>query len=72
MKKTLFSLAIVSMALVSCKKEKNEVDDFSRELSLEAAYHSTSHVFSSKIKLSLARRNSAYHKCYAQLKSQRR
>ena len=37
MKKTLFSLAIVSMALVSCKKEKNEVDDFSRELSLEAA-----------------------------------
>jgi hypothetical protein len=37
MKKTLFSLAIVSIALASCKKEKNGVDDFSRELSLEAA-----------------------------------
>ena len=37
MKKTLFSLAIVSIALASCKKEKNGVDDFSREISLEAA-----------------------------------
>jgi hypothetical protein len=37
MKKTLFSLAILSIALASCKKEKNGVDDFSRELSLEAA-----------------------------------
>lgn len=37
MKKTLFSLAIVSIALVSCKKKNNQVDDFTRELSLEAA-----------------------------------
>jgi hypothetical protein len=37
MKKTILSLAIVSIALISCKKEKNGVDDFSRELSLEAA-----------------------------------
>lgn len=37
MKKTLFSLAVISIALVSCKKEKNEIDHFSRELSLEAA-----------------------------------
>jgi hypothetical protein len=37
MKKTLFSLAIVSMALISCNKKNNGVDDFTRELSLESA-----------------------------------
>ncbi|MFT5858682.1 MAG: hypothetical protein ACI865_000770 [Flavobacteriaceae bacterium] len=37
MKKAIFSLAIASIALVSCQKENGATNDFSREISLEAA-----------------------------------
>jgi hypothetical protein len=37
MKKTLFNLSIISIALVSCQKDKQGADDFAREISLEAA-----------------------------------
>ena len=37
MKKTFFSLAVISIVAVSCSKEKNEIDHFARELSLESA-----------------------------------
>ena len=37
MKKTLFSLAVLSITLISCDKKNNTTDDFTRELSLESA-----------------------------------
>ncbi|MFT4661460.1 MAG: hypothetical protein ACI8XB_001737, partial [Patiriisocius sp.] len=33
MKKAIFSLAIASIALVSCQKENGATNDFSREIS---------------------------------------
>ena len=37
MKKTLLSIAIISITFMSCKKEDKLIDNFTRELSLEAA-----------------------------------